>query len=177
MIMFFLVSLFIVLSATCTRAFSPTPPSSLCHQWPPPSELSWHIHVMFQPKNSTQVRAAMQLQADFIRYFPVPRDNCSFDAGDPQPNRTELCQYEVDWEPAGPFTTAQYSFFVPTRWFAATVPFMTSRRGFLDVLVHPNSGCEIEDHNQWPMWSGNKWPIVNSAFSCEYPGCVPRGGD
>jgi hypothetical protein len=41
----------------------------------------------------------------------VSPNNCTFDAGDPQPNRTEICKYEIDWEPAGPFPVAQVKFY------------------------------------------------------------------
>ncbi len=41
------------------------------------------------------------------------KPNCTLQAGDPSPNTTEICAFEVDWDPAGPFLTAQYSFFVP----------------------------------------------------------------
>ena len=51
--------------------------------------------------------AALTLQREFLNEFPVSPVNCSFDAGDPQPNRTDMCAYEIDWEPAGPFPVAQ----------------------------------------------------------------------
>ena len=46
-------------------------------------------------------------------------------------------------------------------------------RGDLDVLVHPNSGCEFEDHTEWAFWGGKSWELDGTIFSCEYPGCVP----
>ena len=49
----------------------------------------------------------------FVCVDLVGKPNCTFQAGDPAANVTEICAFEVDWEPAGPFLTAQYSFFVP----------------------------------------------------------------
>lgn len=45
-----------------------------------------------------------------------------------------------------------------------TVPWIMQRRGALDVLVHPNSGCGLEDHTQWPLWGGNAWEINRELF-------------
>ncbi len=41
------------------------------------------------------------------------------------------------------------------------------------ILVHPNSGCETEDHSSWALWGGNRWELDMTIFSCEAPGCVP----
>ena len=69
----------------------------------------------------------------------------------------------------------------------------------LDILIHPNSGCEvrsfalrctwqgrcvrerrggagrfqIEDHMSWALWGGSAWELDDSIFSCEHPSCVP----
>ena len=95
-------------------------------------------------------------------------------AGDPAPWISDICAFEIDWKPAGPFWTAQYSWFVPVEKLTDAVAWVVRHKGDLDVLVHPNSGCEVEDHTSWAMWGGNKNPIDTSVFSCEYPGCVPE---
>jgi aromatic ring-cleaving dioxygenase len=51
---------------------------------------------------------------------------------------------------------------------------MLTHKGNLDMLIHPNTGCEKEDHTNWASWSGTKWEIDTSVFSCEYIGCVPK---
>ncbi len=43
----------------------------------------------------------------------------------------------------------------------------------LQILVHPNSGCETEDHSSWALWGGHAWELDMTIFSCEAPGCVP----
>lgn len=42
--------------------------------------------------------------------------------------------------------------------------------GDLDVLIHPNSGCEMYDHLLWPMWIGNKWELQTRCFHMNAPG-------
>ena len=134
---------------------------------------SYHIHVLFPPSNAQATNAAMDLQRRFISDFDLTSaGNCSMSAGDPAPNAT-MCAFEVDWEPAGPFLTAQYSFFVPVARYEAAVSWVLRHRGALDVLVHPNSGCEVEDHTAWALWAGHPWELDTSVFSCESPGCVP----
>ena len=46
---------------------------------------------------------------------------------------------------------------------------MQNRNDF-DVLVHPNTGCELEDHSWWALWGGTPWKINFHAFSHDQPG-------
>ena len=57
--------------------------------------------------------------------------------------------FPIDYVAKGPFTTAQLSAFIPVEDFARTVPWVMQRRGALDVLVHSNSGCGLQDHTAW----------------------------
>eukprot|EP00729_Bicosta_minor_P016503 gene16503-13022_t len=103
--------------------------------------LSYHIHALFWQMNPNSTKAALTFQHDFLDTWG-PMENCTFAAGDPQPNRTALCMYEVDWEPAGPFLTAQLSFFIPRAFYERTVAWSVHHRGDLDLMVHPNSGSK-----------------------------------
>ena len=78
------------------------------------------------------------------------------------------------WVPEGPFPTAEYSFFIPPSNLSATYNYLVQHRNGLDVLLHPNSGCEINDHTIWAAFAGMPWRIDISAFSCNSPGCVPK---
>jgi len=42
-------------------------------------------------------------------------------------------------------------------------------RGNYDVLIHPNSGCELEDHSWWAFWGGNPWELDLSIMSHDMP--------
>ena len=151
---------------------SSTPSNKSCETTDVPLS-SYHIHVLF-PSDAAKVREALALQLGFMEAFSlIGEPNCTMSAGDPAPLVKEMCAFEIDWAPAGPFLTAQYSFFVPSLQLTKAMAWTVRHRGTLDVLVHPNSGCEVEDHTRWAMWGGNKWEIDTSIFSCEYPGCVP----
>ena len=152
--------------------------SNACTQKPVPPSLSYHIHVLFMAASADSTARALALRTRFMETFDLLQTpNCTFEAGDPQPQRTDMCPYEIDWDPAGPFPTAQYSFFVPKAHFGPTVRWIMNHRDSLDVLVHPNSGCEVEDHVVWPLWGGQRWPLDAGIFSCEFPGCVVNSSD
>ena len=126
--------------------------------------------------NEDEVSRAMALQHDFVKQFNVPigkKENCTFAAGDPRPEQKSVCAYPTAWLPEGPFPTAQYSFFVPRSHYSETVQWVIQRRNGLDLLVHPNSGCEIQDHLHWAVWGGNPWELNEAAFHCDSPGCIP----
>ena len=137
---------------------------------------SYHIHVLFWQNSAAHTASAMDLRDQFIKEFDLYNKNCTIDAGDPAPGH-EMCVFEVDWQPAGPFTTAQYSFFIPPELLQKTSIWMLQHRRIHDVFIHPNSGCETNDHTKWYTFSGSKWPIDASIFTCDYPGCKPSLAD
>eukprot|EP00656_Telonema_subtile_P045579 TRINITY_DN51835_c0_g1_i2.p1 TRINITY_DN51835_c0_g1~~TRINITY_DN51835_c0_g1_i2.p1 ORF type:complete len:169 (-),score=28.60 TRINITY_DN51835_c0_g1_i2:234-740(-) len=154
-------------------AVSAQPSNRSCDAMDVPLQ-SWHIHVLFPPSNRQATTKALALQNDFIDAFDLRHTpNCTMTAGDPAPH-AQMCSFEIDWQAAGPFLTAQYSFFIPTHNLTTALAWMVRHRGSLDVMVHPNSGCEVEDHAHWSTWAGTPWELDTSIFTCEYPGCVPK---
>ena len=136
--------------------------------------LSYHIHVMLWPKNKIQVDAALDFQKKFNNHFtedgkmPI----CDFKTGDPQPDRKTLCLWETSYEAVGPWLTGQYAWHVPKDLYEVTTAWSKQNRDDLDVMIHPNTGCEVEDHTEYATWAGKPWQIDPSIFSCEYPGCT-----
>jgi len=131
---------------------------------------SYHIHVLFYPdlngseefsSNTHGSKFARALRKKFIEHFDVPQ------CGDWR-NLTTLCAFEVDEEGkcgihnAAPFVVPNFVFYLPVDRYAETVPWMMANRGDLDFLVHPNScgfTCSPQDHLQWSVWGGDKWPV------------------
>eukprot|EP01099_Mayorella_cantabrigiensis_P005162 TRINITY_DN4046_c0_g1_i4.p1 TRINITY_DN4046_c0_g1~~TRINITY_DN4046_c0_g1_i4.p1 ORF type:complete len:168 (-),score=45.45 TRINITY_DN4046_c0_g1_i4:86-589(-) len=64
----------------------------------------------------------------------------------------------------GPWPSGEWSMFVPLSYFAQTIPWFTQNHGEFSLLVHPNSGCEYEDHSIWALWAGEKWPLNFNIF-------------
>lgn len=137
-----------------------------------PDILSYHIHLLFWQGNTNHTASAMALRDAFIEKFDLVNKNCTISRGDPAPGH-EMCVFGVNFGTAGPFTTAQYAFFIPPQKLQETSAWMLQHRGVHDVFIHPNSGCSANDHVKWSTFSGAKWPIDASKLRCDYPGCHP----
>ena len=87
-------------------------------------------------------------------------------------HQDRLCVFEPELH-IGPFPVSQWAIFVPLEHYASKVPWFAQHRvsdGIeLDILVHPNSGCEIEDHTWWAMWGGQKWRLNMDIMSHDQP--------
>jgi aromatic ring-cleaving dioxygenase len=131
-----------------------------------PDFMSYHVHVLFWQNNEKSTNDAMQLRVEFMKEFGLdgPSSVCTFSPGDPQPDRDTICAFGVDSVPAGPFTTAQYSFFVPTSYFQKASAWTLRKRNLLDVFIHPNTGCGLQDHIHHGTWAGHIWPLDPSPF-------------
>lgn len=145
----------------------PTAAAPLCNASTPPVIGSWHIHVMFWPDGPEGTNngpkgsiKALALRSRFIHAFNLTETpNCTA-LIDPS---NQLCSFEVGWSPgfgfSRPFVAPNFAFFVPVSRFADTVPWLMQHRGGLDVLVHPNTGCPVNDHRDWASWMGNMWEL------------------
>ena len=61
--------------------------------------------------------------------------------------------------PVGPHSSAMYQVAFKTDEFAKLVPWLMLNRGGLSILVHPNTGDEIADHERNPLWLGTQVSI------------------
>ncbi len=137
-----------------------------CYSPTPAKIYSWHIHVLYWQSNEEDAKGARLLRENFRSAFEGT-------LGQKECNSTfhmeNLCLFADIDKPDGPFLTAQWAVFVPIDHFYSTVSWIMQNRNGYDVLVHPNSGCEIEDHSWWAFWGGNPWQINFDAFSYDYP--------
>lgn len=107
-------------------------------------------------------------------------------AGAPANYHDEPCIFEVDAvKKGGPFTDPatgggypNYSFFIPSdNWLEglldAAITWLETHRGRYDVLIHPNSGCEVRDHTEEGSirWMGQSYALLPEVFSCRALGC------
>jgi len=147
----------------------PTPyelPANMTCKDNPPLR-SFHIHLLFWQNNKENTAGALALKQQFAVDFnltlePPCRDLFQED---------RLCIFDPDMGPAGPFLTAQWAIFALPGQYNAPLQWFMQNRGDYDVLFHPNSGCEVEDHTLWPYWAGRVWEIDATIFSCDSPGC------
>lgn len=108
----------------------------------------------------------------------VTSHNCTMGPANPAPGYP-MCVFPVNMDPVtghGPFLTAEYAFFVPKEDLQRATNWMVQHRGVYDVLIHPNTGCHVQDHTDWAMWSGNKWELDTSVFPSSHGEEVGSGG-
>ncbi len=67
-------------------------------------------------------------------------------------------------QPVGPHPKAMFQVLFSSELFATLVPWLQSARKKLDVLIHAESGNDMEDHTQLAMWLGNSLPLDLSKF-------------
>lgn len=136
-----------------------------CYNPTPAKILSWHIHVLYWQSNEAHSLGARKLMNEYKQAFSQnlgPDCNSTF-------HMEYMCMFNDVAKPDGPFLTAQWSVFIPVEHFSRAVAWIMQHRGEYDVLVHPNTGCEIEDHSWWAFWGGKPWEIDFDVFSYDYP--------
>ena len=64
----------------------------------------------------------------------------------------------------GPHPRWSYQIKFGTDLFAEFVPWLMQNRRGLTVFLHPNTGRDLEDHRDWPIWMGEMLPLKLSIF-------------
>ena len=59
-------------------------------------------------------------------------------------------------EPVGPHPQAMYQVAFEPEMFAEFVPWLMLNRRGLTILVHPDTGRDVPDHEDFPLWLGEK---------------------
>jgi len=69
---------------------------------------------------------------------------------------------------------SQRAFFVPIERIDEAWEWSQENRGLLDLVMHPNSGCQHDDHGLRKTWAGKEHTIYTLEFPCNIPakGCM-----
>lgn len=59
-------------------------------------------------------------------------------------------------QPIGPHPQAMYQVVFSQEQFAKVVPWLMLKHEGLDILIHPETGDDVEDHTEHALWLGNK---------------------
>merc|ERR1711918_139166 len=132
--------------------------------FPKPSVKSYHIHIMYEeekalvdPKRSE--KGAQKFIQGFRDRFGLQGPNCT-SLHDDSP---WICEYsgadEAGTGCAAPFMSKTTAFSIPLPWYEEALGWAMRNRGTYDIFIHPNTGCVINDHVDWSLWGGTKWPI------------------
>ena len=102
----------------------------------------WHAHVYFDADTAEAARALRQA---IESRFAVEMGRFHERLVGPHPRWS----YQVAFKPAR---------------FGELVPWLALNRGELVVFVHPNTGDELGDHRDRPLWLGEKLDLDLSIF-------------
>ena len=131
-----------------------------------PEVLSWHIHLLFHQTNEEHTKGAVAIRKAYEAEFgSILGPDCQDTFA-----QTYNCMFPTIMSPDGPFLTGQWAIFLLPDSFYDTYTWMNQHRGEYDILIHPNTGCELEDHSNWAAWGGNVWEINLDAMSHDMPG-------
>lgn len=128
---------------------------------------------MFHQQVPANVAATLDLRNRFAQHFNITKkcDDVRTDNTTNPPS--EMCLLDWDVPPTPPFTTSEWAIFLPKEHFPEASWWIMQNRGEFDVsfafklkytsiliqkkvLIHPNSGCEVEDHRDWGIWGGHR---------------------
>ena len=133
---------------------------------PTPAKIySYHVHIMFFFQSEAHTKGALAIRDHFMKDFEGKFFFC-----DGEFHQKGLCvQPDIENYKVGPFIEGQWSIFVPVDEIGPIQTWFIQNRNGYDMLIHPNSGCEIEDHDDWALWGGKPWHINLDAMGHDKP--------
>lgn len=131
-----------------------------CYDPKPAKIFSWHLHVLFHQRNKAMMEDALRLYQEIADYLGLDANSSTCDLS----FNDSMCLFKPVTVIEPPFLTGQWGLYFFTEDLVKVSNWITTNRGTLDTLIHPNSGCDIEDHSWWVIWSGQPWPLDFSIF-------------
>jgi aromatic ring-cleaving dioxygenase len=107
----------------------------------------YHAHVYYDPATKP---AAAQLREALLGKF-----------------KTEPGGFSD--EPRGPHPISQFNVIFETAEFQTIVPWLMLNREGLNVLVHPLTDSNYDDHSKNALWLGTPVPLKLEVLSQRYP--------
>jgi len=109
---------------------------------PPAAIESYHAHVYFDAGSR---EAAQTLRDAITEAFPV-----------------EMGRWHE--KPVGPHPRWSYQVAFAPELFDALVPWLMVNRNGLTIFLHPNTGDDLTDHRDYPLWMGELLELNLSIF-------------
>jgi len=72
-------------------------------------------------------------------------------------------------EPRGPHPVPQFNVIFEVAEFQKIVPWLMLNRGDLNVLVHPLTDSNVDDHSKYALWLGTPVPLRLERLSRQLP--------
>ncbi|CAE8606874.1 unnamed protein product [Polarella glacialis] len=141
--------------------------------------MSWHIHYLENISDFARFRE--EFIAHFRHLFPANGSafgtDCPFGAHYASPTYPHMCH-----KPGGcssgtscPFNVPHEFLSLPVHHVSEAWEFAQKIQGFVTLMLHPNTGCNHDDHSKRIIWlplPGQNSPGLTSllAFPCNRPG-------
>jgi aromatic ring-cleaving dioxygenase len=132
-----------------------------CYNPGPPKVFSYHVHVLFWHHNEEHTKGALEFREKFIARFKNKlHDNCKS-----QSDQVNMCMFRIETEDLRPFLTGHWAAFFMPEDFQEVATWIMQNRGIYDAVIHPNTGCVLEDHSWWVLWAGTPWQLDLELFN------------
>lgn len=132
-----------------------------------PSIKSWHVHVQFWYDDTYDRNKAWALRTKFMNDFKSLLSDkvCEDDFF----NDVKLCMFNFNHGPIGPWLFSEFSVFFTDELYFEVSSWWMQNRGKFNILIHPNTGCQIQDHTDWALWGGDSFPVDINIFGKNEP--------
>jgi aromatic ring-cleaving dioxygenase len=137
-----------------------------CYKDKPAKPYSWHLHIVFDLKNRDKADKLKKDFSDFLEVDLERSDNKYICTSVAFLKNQPLCFYQTVYSPDEntPWMNPQWAILFLPKDFERIVTWGLQHKDDLDMVIHPNTGCEIEDNSWWVIYSGNRRDFDLSFF-------------
>jgi len=143
--------------------------------------ISYHFHVTVWDHNNYSFAMGLAFRDALRRHFTEngmmsQEYYCPFGPNYPGPEVRQICKgstKESSENPLGlvgaglgPWLVPNMEYFIPKALFVDAFSWLIVNRGTLDVLIHPNTGCQDRDHTTRAVWLGIAQHIDVTGLCC-----------
>ena len=144
------------------------PRSELCVKGKPAKPHSWHLHVIFDIE---QRDAADAFKEKFAEFLGVQLEDPDYECHNiafirKHKGKKDLCFFETDYAPGAgsPWNDPEWAILFYPQDFERMTTWGLQNKGDLDLVIHPNTICAIEDHTWWVIYAGKQRTLDISIF-------------
>ena len=101
----------------------------------------YHAHVYFEPDSESAARAETLRELVATAFSDIA--------------------YIGNWhdKPVGPHMTGSYMIAFKPAYFHQIISWLSLNNPGLSILIHPETGDDLKDHRDYPLWLGQQIPI------------------
>lgn len=126
----------------------------------------YDFHVYYYAHNSASTSESDKLRQKLLDDFP---DECG--------DGSIIVKKLPDSKVIGPHPTQFWEADIcRPEVFIEVLSWFQLHHGNLSILIHPQTGDDVEDHTNRALWLGEKLPLLLNVFKAELAGTIPEFG-